>query len=80
MPEKMRDISQVLSKVEHFIVYEWRGPYADAGSFYAYKASREGTIWKMECYFKKKGVKKSAKVEVDDEGNIVGYEESTAEK
>jgi glycine betaine/choline ABC-type transport system substrate-binding protein len=81
MPEKVRDISQVLSKVADFIVYDMRGPKADMGSFYAYKASREGTIWKVDCYFTKGFVKrKSAKVEVDDEGNIVRYEESTAEK
>jgi len=80
MPEKVRDISQVLSKVAYFIVYDMQGPRADLGSFYAYKASREGTIWKVECYFTTGFVKKSAKVEVDDEGNIIRYEESTAEK
>ncbi len=76
----IRDVSDVLRKVAYFVVWEFNGPSADLESFYAYKVYHEESVWKVECKFTKGDVAKSAIVGVDEEGNIVGYEELKEEK
>jgi len=70
----IRDAESAFRRAWQFVIYGM--PYGDLDSFEAVEATydEERNLWVVTCNFKKKGVPKQAKLEIDKlTGSIKGY-------
>ncbi len=74
---RVKDVGEALMIARNFIEWDYRGPYADVGTFepISAKLSESDKKWMIVCKFEKDGKPYRARIEIDSEtGKIVAYE------